>query len=120
LTDRQAADAVRRRIDWQSALGLERTDAGFHYAVVSKLRTRLVPGGAAQLLRDVLLTRFQAWGVLKAGGQARPDSTPVVAAVRALKRLACGGETLLAALNDLALVAPDGLHQQVTADWFER
>ncbi|MFQ5799903.1 MAG: transposase, partial [Bacteroidota bacterium] len=31
LTDRQAADAVRARIDWKYALGLELTDPGFHY-----------------------------------------------------------------------------------------
>jgi transposase len=120
LTARQAADAGRRRLAWPSALGLERTDAGFHDSVRSTLRTRLVPGGAAQLLRAVLLTRFHAGGLLTAGGQARPASTQVVAAVRALHRLAWVGETLRAALNALALVAPDGLRPQVTAEWFER
>jgi len=30
LSDRQAADAVRSRIDWKYLLGLELTDAGFH------------------------------------------------------------------------------------------
>ena len=30
LTDRQAADAVRRCMDWKYALSLELTDAGFH------------------------------------------------------------------------------------------
>jgi transposase len=120
LTDRQAADAVRSRIDWKYALGLELTDAGFHYSVLSKFRTRLVTGGAEQLLLDVMLTRFQACGLLKAGGRARTDSTHVVAAIRALNRLEGVGETLRAALNDLAIVAPDWLRQQVTADWFER
>jgi transposase len=120
LTDRQAADAVRSRIDWKYALGLELTDAGFHYSVLSKFRARLVAGGAEQLLLDVLLTRFHACGLLKAGGQARTDSTHVVAAIRALNRLECVGEMLRAALNDLAIVAPDWLRQQVTADWFER
>jgi transposase len=119
LTDRQAADAVRSRIAWTYALGLELTDAGFHDSVLSTFRTRLVTGGAAQLLLDVMLTRFQACGLLKAGGRARTDSTPVVAAIRPLNRLACVGETLRAALNDLAIVAPDWLRQQVTADWFE-
>jgi transposase len=120
LTDRQAADAVRSRIDWKYALGLELTDAGFHYSVLSKFRTRLVTGGAEQMLLDVMLTRFQAGGLLKAGGRARTDSTHVVAAIRALNRLECVGETLRAALNDLAIVAPDWLRHQVTADWFER
>jgi transposase len=120
LTDRQAADAVRSRIDWKYALGLELTDAGFHYSVLSKFRTRLVTGRAEQMLLDVMLTRFQACGLLKAGGRARTDSTHIVAAIRALNRLECVGETLRAALHDLATVAPDWLRQQVTADWFER
>jgi len=33
LSDRQAADAVWARIDWKYALGLELTDAGFHFSV---------------------------------------------------------------------------------------
>jgi transposase len=31
LTDRQAANAVRERIDWKYSLGLELTDAGFDF-----------------------------------------------------------------------------------------
>ena len=37
-TDRQAADAVRGRIDWKYALGLDLSDPGFHYSVLSKNR----------------------------------------------------------------------------------
>jgi transposase len=47
LSDRQAADAVRSRIDWQYALGLELTDPGFDSTVLSEFRTRLVTGQAA-------------------------------------------------------------------------
>lgn len=120
LTDRQAAEAVRSRIDWKYALALELTDAGFHYSVLSKFRARLVAGAAEQLLLEILLTRLKATGWLKAGGQARSDSTHIVAAIRVLNRLECVGETLRAALNDLAVGAPDWLRQQVTAEWFER
>lgn len=31
LTDRQAADAVRTRIDWKYVLSLELTDSGFDF-----------------------------------------------------------------------------------------
>jgi transposase len=34
LSDRQAADAVRGRIDWKFALGLELTDPGFDFSVL--------------------------------------------------------------------------------------
>ena len=120
LSDRAAADAVRSRIDWKYALSLDLTDPGFHYSVLAKFRKRLVAGQAEQVLLDALLERFQARGFLKAGGRARTDSTHVLAAVRACNRLECVGETLRAALNDLAVVAPDWLRQQITADWFER
>ena len=44
LSDRQAAQAVRARIDRKYALGLELTDEGFHYSVLSEFRSRLVRG----------------------------------------------------------------------------
>ena len=120
LSDRAAADAVRSRIDWKYALSLELTDPGFHDSVLAKFRKRLVAGQAEQVLLDALLDRLHACGWLNAGGRARTDSTHVVAAVRALNRLECVGDTLRAALNDLAVVAPDWLRQQVTAEWFAR
>jgi transposase len=39
LTDRQAAEAVRARIDWKYALGLELEDPGFDYSVLSEFGT---------------------------------------------------------------------------------
>ena len=51
LSDRQAADAVRGRIDWKYALGLELTDPGFHFSVLAAFRARLVAGKAEHLLR---------------------------------------------------------------------
>ena len=52
LSDRQAADAVRGRIDWKYALALELTDPGFDASVLSEFRTRLVYGGADHLLLE--------------------------------------------------------------------
>jgi transposase len=120
LSDRQAADAVRGRIDWKYALALDLGDPGFHYSVLSKFRKRLVEAEAEQLLLNTMLEQFQARGLLKAGGRARTDSTHVLAAIRTLNRLECVGETLRAALNDLAAVAPGWLSQLVSAEWFER
>src|SRR5258708_10363077 len=54
LSDRQAADAVRGRIDWKYALGLELTDAGFDASVLSEFRSRLVAHQASGRLLDVL------------------------------------------------------------------
>jgi transposase len=46
LSDRQAADAVRGRLDWKYALGLELSDPGFDASVLSEFRTRLIAGQA--------------------------------------------------------------------------
>jgi transposase len=113
LSDRAAANAMRSRIDWKYALSLALTDPGFHYSVLAKFRKRLVAGQAEQVLLDALLEPLQAGGFLKAAGRARTDATHGLAAVRACNRLECVGETLRAALNALAVVAPDWLCEQV-------
>ena len=41
LSDRQAAEAVRARIDWKYALSLPLDESGFHYSVLSEFRDRL-------------------------------------------------------------------------------
>lgn len=120
LTDRQAANAVRERLDWKYSLGLELTDPGFDFSVLSEFRRRLVEEGAETLLLDRLLDVCQQRGWLKAGGTHRTDSTHVVARVRSLSNLECVGETLRAVLDDLAALAPEWLVGQINADWFER
>ncbi len=55
LSDRQAADAVRARIDCKYALSLELDDPGFDASVLSEFRTRLLEGGSERLLFDHLL-----------------------------------------------------------------
>ena len=120
LSDRQAADAVRARIDWKYALGLELTDPGFHFSVLAEFRARLVAGKAEHLLLDRMLERFKLRGLVKARGKQRTDSTHVLAAVRDLHLLELVGETLRAALDDLAAVAPGWLRGVARPAWFER
>jgi transposase len=120
LTDRQAAEAVRSRIDWKYALGLRLKDPGFHFSVLSDFRARLLSGQAEDLLLDKLLTVFKEQGWLKAGQPQRTDATHVLAAIRQLTRIEMVGETLRQALNHLATVIPDWLHDHVTSDWYER
>lgn len=119
-SDRAAADAVRGRLDWKYVLGLELTDPGFHHTVLSEFRSRLVTGQAEQRLLDGLLEQLQEQGLLQAGGRQRTDSTHVLAAVRDLNRLERVGETLRAALNSVAVVAPDWLQTLAPSVWYER
>src|SRR4051812_396684 len=120
LSDRQAADAVRARIDWKYALGLELTDPGFHFSVLGEFRARLVAGGAEHLLLDTMLERFKARGLVRARGKQRTGRTHVLAAVRDLSFFELVAETLRAALDDVAAVAPDWLRAVAQPVWFER
>jgi len=120
LSDRQAADAVRGRIDWKYLLCLELTDPGFDHTVLSEFRARLLAHDAEALLFDTLLTQFRALGLLKPRGKQRTDSTHVLAAIRVLNRLELVGETMRHALNTLAIVAPDWLLAHSQAAWVDR
>jgi transposase len=120
LPDRQAADAVRGRIDWKYLLGLDLADPGFDASVLCEFRKRLVEGSAEHLLFDMLLDVCKRQGWLKAREKQRTDSTHVLAKVRAINRLMCVGEAMRFALNSLAVIAPDWLLPRSDAQWVER
>ncbi|MET7727670.1 transposase [Streptomyces mirabilis] len=120
LTDRQAADQVRARMDWKFLLGLELDDPGFGASVLSLFRSRLIEHGLEQATLELVLERLRGLDLLKAGGRQRTDSTHVLAAVRTLNRMEFVGETLRAALEALAVAAPTWLSGLVTPEWAER
>jgi transposase len=106
LSDRHAAHAVRRRLDWQDVLRLERTAPGFEAAVRRAWRPRRRAGAAEDLRCETWL----AWGRdrqrVKARGRQRTDATPMLVAVRALNRREVVGDTRRQARPTLAVVAP--------------
>ena len=120
LTDRQAADAVRARIDWKYALSLELDDEGFDFSVLSEFRQRLLTHEAGEKLFNHMLEQLAEAGLLEGRGQQRTDSTHVVGAVRQLNRLELVARTLQTALNGVAEVAPDWLQAWVEPIWFTR
>jgi len=120
LPDRQAAEAVRTRIDWQYLLGLPLDDPGFDHTVLAEFRGKVAEAGLEQVALDALLGKLAADGLVKAGGKQRTDSTHVVAAVAALGRLELAGESVRAALEALAAAHPDWLEQRVCVADFAR
>ena len=120
LRDRQAADAVRSRIDWKYLLCLELSDTGFDHTVLSEFRGRLVEANAERLIFEQLLEFCQGKGWLNARTRQRTDATHVLAAIRAVTRLECAGETLRAALNALAVAAPEWTIAHSQPEWVER
>src|ERR671917_600920 len=120
LSDRQAAEAVRARIDWKYLLALDLADAGFDHTVLCTFRGRLVAHEAGERLLAHVLDAARDGGLLKARGRQRTDSTHVLAAVRDLNRVELLAETLRAALNEVAMAAPGWLRALAPPAWFER
>lgn len=58
LTDRQAAEAARTRLDWQYLLGLPLDDPGFDHSVLVEFRARVAEAGLEQIVLDALLGRL--------------------------------------------------------------
>jgi transposase len=84
VTDREAAELVRARIDWKYALRLPLDDTGFDFSVLSDFRERLVAHGAGPQLFGRVLERLMSFGLLRKGGKQRTDATHVLGAVRDL------------------------------------
>ncbi len=120
LPDRQAAEAVRARLDWKYLLGLALTDPGFDFSVLSEFRARLLASGAETRLLEKLLARCRELELVKARGKQRTDATHVLAAIRVMNRLELIGETIRAALNELSTVAPTWLQSVAPSDWYKR
>ena len=94
LSDRQAAEAVRCRIDFKYALAIELDDPGFHRSVLADFRERLIEGDRADRLLDLSLVRLKEAGLVRARTTQRTDSTHVLAAVRDLRGRSRQGEEM--------------------------
>ena len=120
LTDRQAADAVRRCMDWKYALSLDLHDPGFDFTLLHDFRQRLLAHEAGQRFLDTFLATCKVRGWIKARGTQRTDSTHVLAAIRTLHRVECVREALQYALNQLSAADPTWVQQHVPLDWYRR
>src|SRR5579871_3654552 len=120
LSDRQAANAVRGRLDWKYLLSLELDDPGFDHSVLTEFRQRLVARNQELRIFDLLLARLREGGYVKVRGRQRSDSTHVLAKIRRLNRIEGVGETFRATLNALAATAPEWLIGQIQEGWVER
>lgn len=120
LSDRQASDAVRARIDWKYALSLALDDEGFDHSVLCEFRQRLLASSECERLLNTMLEVFKERKLLKARGKQRTDATHVLSSNRLLNRLELVGETLHHTLNQVAAYAPDWLKEWVSPSWFDR
>ena len=117
LSDREAVAAVADRISWKYALGLELEATGFDASVLPEFRDRLAEPGRADGLLEIVLDRLKAAGLVRAGQAVRTDSTHVIAAVRMLNRVEHAGETLRAALEEIAAISPNFIVPLLDPGW---
>ncbi|WP_237533530.1 transposase, partial [Streptomyces sp. SID685] len=113
LSDRQAAEAVRCRIDFKYAMAMELDDPGFHHSVMADFRGRLTEDDRA----DRLLGRLKDAGLVRESTTQRTDSIHVHAAVRDLTRLELITEAVRAALEENASTAGHLLDALVDEEW---
>jgi transposase len=120
MSDREAADAVRTRVDWKYALALPMADAGFHHSVLEEFRQRLMVDDRAMCLLEAVLVAADAAGLTRRGGRVRTDSTHVIADLRRLCRWELVGETVRLALDEIAGMAPGWLGHRIRPGWEQR
>ncbi|WP_222109684.1 transposase [Streptomyces cupreus] len=71
LTDRQAAEAVRCRLDWKYCLAMDLDDPGFDFSVLSEFRDRMARGDRADRLLVVMVDHLAPPPALRARGLGR-------------------------------------------------
>ncbi len=120
LTDRQAAEAVRNRIDWKYALSQELDDAGWDASVLSEFRQRLTEHDQAALLLEKLVQTGLQEGWIRSTSKVRTDSTHILAKVRRLNQLEVVGETLRAALDALSRADASWVRERLPHEWAMR
>lgn len=120
LTDRQAAEAVRNRIDWKYALSLPLEDGGFDASIVSEFRQRLTEQQQAGVLLEKLVQTGLQEGWIHSNSKVRTDSTHILAKVRRLNQLELVGETLRATLDALSDLEPAWVRSHVPVEWAQR
>ena len=120
LSDRQAAEAVRCRIDLKYALAMELDDPGFHHSVLTDIRDRLTREDHADRLLDLALERLKQAGLVRERTTQRTEPTHLLAAVRDLTRLDLVTESVRAALEEVARTTGHLLIGVVEDDWGRR
>lgn len=116
LSDRQAAEAVRCRIDFEYALAMDLDAPGFHHSVSTDFRDRPGENDRADRLLSLALDRIRDAGVIEERGRQRTDSTRVLAAARELTHLEPVLGAVHAALEEASRNTPDVLDDPVDVD----
>jgi transposase len=120
LADRQAAQALRMRLDWKYALHLPLEDMGFDYSVLSEFRDRLIEGGAENQVFEKLVEQIRGMGLIKERGKQRTDSIAMLVKVRRLSRIEMVVETLRLAVVALVAANREWSEEVIPPSWEQK
>jgi transposase len=120
LADRQAAQALRMRLDWKYALHLPLEDEGFDFSVLSEFRDRLIEGKAEKRVFEKLVEQIRAMGLVKERGKQRSDSIAMLVKVRRLSRIEMVVETLRLAVVALVEANREWCEEVIPPSWEEK
>lgn len=120
LPDRQAAEAMRTRIDWKYAVHMPLDYVGFDFSVLSEFRDRLLKHEAEGRVFECLVAEFRAMGLVKERGKQRSDSTAMLTKVRKLSRVEMAVETLRLAVGAVLKHARGWAEEVLPPSWEAR
>jgi len=120
LADRQAAQALRMRLDWKYALHLPLDYKGFDYSVLSEFRDRLLAGQAEARVFEKLVEEIRELGLIKEHGKQRTDSIAMLTKVRRLCRVETVVETLRLAVVSLVAADREWSEEVIPPSWEEK
>jgi transposase len=120
LVDRQAAQALRMRLDWKYALHLPLEYEGFDFSVLSEFRDRLIEGQAEGRVFEKLVEQIWKLGLLKEHGKQRTDSLAMLTKVRRLCRVETVVETLRLAIVAIVDTDREWSEEIIPPSWEEK
>jgi transposase len=121
LSDEQAADALRTRLEWKYALHLPLDHPGLDPLELGAFRQRLGENAAVGRAFQTLLARLEAVGLWRRGAGVPPLTTEsLLSSVRALNRLGRVVETMRATVQALAASYPEWLLTISPPYWYDR
>jgi transposase len=120
LPDRQAAEAVRTRMDWKYALHLPVDYPGIDHTELGEFRQRLRLDRGGQRVFQRLLTRLAELGLLGSKDKRRAHIDDVLKALDTLSRVEELAEAMSLALEALAARQPDWLRAMSLPHWYGR
>ena len=120
LTDTQAVDAVRTRIDWKFALHLPLIPATFRESALCEFRQRMLRDSASEIEFQKLIDRLARFSPSVSNNFQNLRSLDVTSLVCSVNRLNRAQQAMHQALEVLAARFPDWLRKVALPHWYGR